>query len=611
MQKRGIFFVFVLFSLILIPNVFSIYEESVYSGTVEEGDVINISNHIFEFRIDPISSKVFIEIDISGLIVASGECKIKDNFDICITNVSSTFKRDNITGLRIYKALLKVYQIKSKIDVTNTIEKNNILIDEETTAELSIENTADIVAEDVTATIIIPSSVLVTDLEGCKKTFESIVFKEDVYPTQIRKCTYKVKGLTTGDFELKANITFFDGIEKKSTASDTVSGKVYNYSLKIHSKLNKSKFGIGEKLNFTVYIENINGQYDLTVTVFNIKIPEKLLLVKRPRDTTGNNKLIVWSGRLAPNEKKTFAMEFQGLRTDNYSVATEASYKVTKFSRSTKGASNIEVYCDCPYIQHDLSKQITVPGQRVGLKAIITNPNSVNNFRNVKMSYITNIPNIQNFSTAYAEIKSFEAINIFDSSIIAPSLHEIYYFNMTVVYESQYDQFFVVKDDIIIKVPGREEEKIESVEEEKIEVAEEKEEVTLTQEKTEEVPETEEKETFEEETAVTVIKDEEKEPIKIFTIMVYIAALIFILLVLLIFKRKKGKVREVEQQESVKQLKTRGEKESVIKEFFSYIIEDIKEKIKRRSFGNKKEETDYEDLEKQIRELGNTPEKKK
>jgi len=460
MRKRGAFSIFsIIILLILMPSAYSISEDLIYSGTVEDKDTINISNSLFEFRIDSVSSKVYVEIDVSAIIIENGECKIKDKLDICIKNVSFSY-RNYTAWYDVYKATVDVYQIKSTIDATQTIGQNNLLIDEETTAELDIENTADVVAEDVTATIKIPPSILVTEAEGCKKTLDSIVFNADVYPMQIKKCTYKIQGIFGDDFELTANITYFDGIEEKSATSNTISGKVYNHSLRISFKLNKTDFDIQEKLNLTIDIENTNDDYDLHITTLSIKIPEKLLLLKTPQGTNSNSRLIGWSGTLAPKEKKSFILELQGLVTGNYSVLTEASYKISKFSRTAENTANIGVYCDCPYISHDFSQQIAVPDQRVGLKALIINPNSIHHFRNIKLSYLTDIPNIQDFSTAYSQISPLESIKIFDSSITTPPLKEIYHFNITAIYESSSNQIFVVKKNLIIKTPGADEEDI-------------------------------------------------------------------------------------------------------------------------------------------------------
>ena len=457
MQKRGLFLIFFLiFVIILLPTAYSIYEEEVYSGTIEDGDTLNISGSIFEFKIDPVSKKVYVGIDFSAIILANGQCKIKDNWDICIGNINFSY-RNYTTWYDVYKAKVNVYQIKSDLDITNTIENSNLLIDEETIATLVLENNADVAAEDVIAVISIPYSILVTEVEGCKKTFDSIIFEGDVHPRQIRECTYKVKGLTGDDIELIANVTYFDGIEQKDTTSNTLDVKIYNYSLKISYEMNKSRFNIGENVNLTIKIKNTNDQYDIQIKTFTIKIPEGLLLIKKPKDTSGTDRLRSWSGTLVPGENETFLIELQAIKTYNYSIPIEASYEISKFLRTTKKVSNIEVYCDCPYIHHQFSQQITAPDQRVGLKASITNPSPLHNFRNVKIDYTTNIPNIQDHSTVHSKISPFESIRIFDSPITTPNLGETYNLDIKAVYESSSGEVFVVKNNIEIKIPSADE----------------------------------------------------------------------------------------------------------------------------------------------------------
>jgi len=462
MKKRGVIFVLSIFILLfLIPNAFSLYEEKIFSETVEDKDLVEISEKLFKFRIDSTSNKVVIDIiDDTSVIIRGGECEITGNFDICISNI--TFSYRNLEDyVDVYKALVSVYQIKSKLDTTHTILNDKILIDEETTAELTIENTADLVAEDVVATMEIPPSLQILDTEGCKKSLNTITFKEDVHPKQIKKCTYKVKGLTEDDFDLKADISFFDGAENVNTTSDTISGKVYPTSLKMISKLDKKNFDIKEKFDLKINFQNINDQYDMSVSKFNIKIPPKFLILNKPKVTTENNQIIGWAGTLKPEETQNFTIQLQALRSGEYSVIIETNYKINRFSRSSESKTDIEISCNCPYIQHDFSQGIAVANQRLGLKVYLTNPNPDNTFSSVEVGYSTNIPNIQDFSTAYSQIRPLETINIFDSSIITPPLEEIYHFNITAVYKSESNQIFVEKDNVIIKIPQVEEPKIE------------------------------------------------------------------------------------------------------------------------------------------------------
>jgi len=598
MKKRGMFYV--IFLLILIPNAYSIYEELIYSGTVKDGDIIEIADSLFEFRIDSVSNKTYVDIDISGVIISNRECKIKDNFDVCIKEISYSH-RDNVTYFNVYKADVEVYHIKSKIDIKNTIEKDKILIDEETIAELTIENTADIVAKGVRATMDIPSSILITNVEGCKKTFDTLIFEADVHPNQIRKCTYKVQGLIPDEFELTANVTFFDGIEQINTTSDTIEIKVYNYSLKITPILNKIKFEIGEEPNLTINIENINDQYDLTITTLLIKLHKNLLVIKKPIDTTLNNNIITWRGTLAPQETKQIEIFLQSKRTGNFSILTESSYKIEKFFRKAEEKSNIEIDCDCPYIIHEFLPQTAVSEKNIRLKAFLINPSKVKMFRNVKVSYLTDIPNIQDYSKVYSELKPLETIKIFDSTITSPPLDEIYNLNLKSVYEASNSQVFVVKDNIIIKTPSAEELGKELGEQQVLGLDIEKNVNT-----TNEIGEKEDSG----ELLVTTLTGE-KTKYNFFTIIIYIVAIIFILLAVILFKRKRGEKKEIKQVIKIESKvdKIDSERHNVL-DFLSNIRYNNKD-IEMNTEYRKKENKSIEDLEKQIQGLNDIFKKKK
>jgi len=159
-----------------------------------------------------------------------------------------------------------------------------------------------------------------------------------------------------------------------------------------------------------------------------------------------------------------------------------------------------------------------MPEQRIRLSAFLINPSRLNRFRNVKINYFTNIPNIQEYSIAYSEIKPFETIKIFDSSITGPKLDEIYHLNLESVYESSSNQFFIVRDNITIEVPKVEEVLAEEEQETKEDIEEERrgeqQEVSLETEKAQAIDETEKKEEPGEEIPATEIKLEDEKPIE-------------------------------------------------------------------------------------------------
>ncbi len=606
MKKRGILLLlFAVFSVIFIPQSYPIYEESVYSGTVKDGQVVEVSGKNFEFRVDSVSSKAIVSIDSSGFIIKSNECRIKDSFDVCIKNISFSH-RDLAAYIDIYQAEVEIYRIKSNVDVTHTIDKSSILIDEEAAAEFSVENTADVVAKDFSATIALPDSVAITQTEGCKKSFDSITFREDIHPKQVKKCTYKIKGLFGDEFELTADASYFDGVETVSVDPDPLSVKVYNHSLKISSELDKSKFDIDEGLNLTINVENINDQYELAVTAFNIKIPGNILIIKKPKDMAKNNQVLSWSGNLIPKEKKSFVAELQARRTGNYTVAAEASYKISKFLRGADHKSQIEVSCDCPYIFKEWSPENYGPGEKILMSAFLVNPGNIHSFSNIKIAYSTNIPGFQDFSASHAEINPKENIKIFSSSFAAPESNESYYFNITAVYSSDNKETFAVKDYTVIKIAEDEAGVIgdqEQAEEEKIL----EESIAGTVEESEESVQ---EEMPEEDIPVITLENEKESPIKIYIMVAVISAIMFVVIVLAVFKRK---ARKKEVPKPVKMVVTpkavTPKKHRSIREILKLdLLKKENAQIERNKPEIKWEDESYRNLKRQIDRLGIQPE---
>ena len=599
MKKKGILLLlFALFSITFIPESYPIYEESVYSGTVKDGQVVEISGKNFEFRVDSVSSKAMVSIDSSGIIIKSNECRIKDNFDVCIKNISFSH-RDFAAYIDIYQAEVEIYLVKSNVDVAHTIDKSGILIDEEATAEFSVENTADIVAKDFTATIPVPGSILVTETDGCEKSFASIVFKEDIHPKQIKKCTYKVKGVSGDEFELTADASYFDGVETVSLDLDPVSVKVYNHSLKISSELKKSKFDIDESLNLTINVENINDQYELTITSFNIKVPGNILIIKKPKDMTRNSQVLSWSGNLIPKEKKSFVAELQAKKTGNYTVAAEASYKISKFLRGAGHKSAIEVSCDCPYIYRELSPESYAPGQKILLKAFLINPDNSKSFSNLKLNYVTSVPELQDFSTAYTEIKPKESIKIFDSSFDAPELGNAYHFNISAVYESENNEIFFEKESIVIKVP---EQAADKPEDEQEQIEEEKVVEELISEAGEETEESAQEEMPEEDISVITPEKKKESPLNPYIMILIIAVIIYMVVVSIVFKREDRYASD----------SAAPKKHRSIREILKLdLLKKENAQIKTDKPQIKWEDESYRDLKRQIDRLGIQPEGQK
>ncbi len=452
MKKRGDLAVLVVLALSLFitltPGALSIYGETLYSGSVEDGKTVDVGGMPFTFRVEQVSSKIYAEFNSSAVIVPSFECRVKGSLNICAKNISFAYTNSN-ESRDVYKADVEITMIKSKIEASHSISKQSLLIDEEAIAELKVQNIADISAKNLVATIDIPSNLFLGEVEGCKKLYNRVILADEITPAEIKTCSYKLTGLAAGDFELKPDIAYFDGVGDVNATSAAVQGKVYNRSLKISPLLNKSSFDIGEKFNLTLNIENTNEEYTLDISLMNLKLPANLLLLKQPKEFSKNKNILTWRGSLAPKEAAGFIMELQSYATGNYSIIAESVYKEGKFSRKSEDKLGIEIYCDCPVIQHELAPESFESSQPVRLTARLSNPNNAQEFSNLGISYKSSIPEIKSGSLNYGKISPLEVIDIMESSFAAPPPGQVYELNITARFKSV-KQPFMLRENIVI-----------------------------------------------------------------------------------------------------------------------------------------------------------------
>jgi len=549
MKKRG--FLILLVFLIAMETSFALSQDLVFSDTVYDKDVEQIEGKEFSFRV--LKDVVSVGIDISGVIIQGGGCKIKNSFNICISNTTFAY-RNSTTWEYIYKTNVKVYTIKSTLTVTKTIPKIELLIGEEIDVELSLENTADIVAENIVLTESYPAEILVSDAEGCTIQFNKVTFKGQVNPRQIKTCKYKLKGLRQVIHNLTTETQYFDGSEIKNiTDTDTLT--VLDNSLKVKITKDREIVKVGDDLELSLGLENINENEDLAVTSFIFEVPQGYMVVKKPKAMEMNNKFLSWAGKIEKesgvNESGiNFTMDLKAVRSGKQRFNIDSSYKISTFLRKFNSSYDLNVDCDCPYIDYEVGN--VVPGLKTDFKVSIKNPGSID-FKNLKIDYKSDIPEIQDFSSAFGKIQKNFTMDIIDKRIISPGEGESYNFDINIAYESSFGEFFVEKKTITVPLtsPRIEEEVIEvgtlneSETEESIDVESQETEKNITEQ-------SEEKEEVNETVQEPIILSGEKAKIslKAIIIVAFIVVLIIAFVFIRVLKGKKEKAKEEMAPES-------------------------------------------------------------
>jgi len=428
-------------------------EDLVFSGTVSSKETKEIEGKEFYFIVT--ENLASVSIDVSGIIIKNGDCKTKDDFRVCITNISFAY-RNSTTWEYIYKALVKVYLVKSELEVTKSAAKTEILVGEETDAELKIENSGEAFAENVVLNEEYPVEFLVSNAEGCFAVFNKITFKGQVAPKQTRICKYKLKGLSPVIYDSKAEGSYFNGVETKNlTAAKTIT--VSNYSLKASMIMDKKNITIGQDSNFLLTLENIDKNNDLKMTSLVLTVPNRFSIKKKPREMQENNNMLIWNGAIGKKSMLNFTGVLSAVKSGRQDFKIGAAYRIGEFLRDFNESYAFDVNCDCPYVDYEVGS--LVPGLKTDFIVSLKNPGKLD-FKNLKINYLTNIPEVDNFSSAFGAIVKESSIDLVRERIISPAENDAYYFNISVVYESQFNEFFVQKEAISISLEKIEKKKV-------------------------------------------------------------------------------------------------------------------------------------------------------
>ncbi|MBL7054497.1 hypothetical protein ISS05_01940 [Candidatus Woesearchaeota archaeon] len=450
MLKKGLF---ILVFLLLLPNVFSSInttvpgEESLYSGTVKDGEIVSVDDFEFKFTVAS-EGGVIIEYGTQRTLVMENNCKYKDNFHICVGDISFSY-RNVSRWYDVYEAVIDISVVKGTLTITKTIEKTKLLIGETSEIELFLENTGSKEVQNIIFKDSYPSSIGITGIEGCafNRNNNSIELKGSLIPHVKESCSYTLTGLEAVEYDSKAEASYFDSIAAQTAYSDEVEIKVYNYSLQFEHSLNSSALEIGKFINFSFVLENIYDE-NIAVSYFKIDIPSGLKILKS-KDLNQQGQTLSWGGELESNEKRNFTVELQAVKTGNTPIYIWKKYQVEKLTREFKDPININIYCSCISISHEISDK-PIAGKETTFKVYLSNPSYINDFKDLRIDVSSNIPFAEEISSFYPVFDKQKSLSLYNYQIKVPE-QGAYHYNISIGYNSDSGQYFSTEKNILIK----------------------------------------------------------------------------------------------------------------------------------------------------------------
>lgn len=324
MQKKRYLALLFLF---VIPSVYPLCEEIAAQGWVNSTENITAKdNRSFGIIVSSDTTRIIADLPTgNSLSIKSGECDIMDFYDICFSSVNVSYHSYE-EDRDYYKAKVVIYDLPACINLSRTVDKTDLLMNEEANFEVSILNSGEREATNIRLTDKFPSPFGITAVSGCKVYGDEVVWEGSLGKLQEKRCSYTIKPIAKANYSSKLSLAYFNGKENKKAYSDSVYFNIPDHQLHITAKLSADIAKLGDKVTLSVKIQNNNSDHPIRVENFYIDIPIGLEILNVPLVLEREYNTFRWQKTLEPSGEAGSVIELKAKKEEYHKIKIHADY---------------------------------------------------------------------------------------------------------------------------------------------------------------------------------------------------------------------------------------------------------------------------------------------
>ncbi len=332
MQKKRYLALFLLFA---IPYVYGLCEERAVEGWVNSTSNITAKdNRSFNIIIASDAARILANLPTGNSVtVKNGECEILDFYDICFAGVNASY-HDYEEDRDYYKAKVVIYDLPACINLSRTIDRTDLLINEGANVNVVIFNSGEREATDVMITDRFPSPFVITAVSGCEIERDKVIWRGSLDRYGEKKCSYTVKPAAKTNYTSKLNLSYYNGKKTKYMYSDSQSFKIPDYELKIAANLSAQRASVNDQLTFYIKIQNNHSSYPIRIENFYIDIPIGLKIMNVPVLLEREYNKFRWQKTLEPSAEVESTIELKVEEEEYYAIKIHAEFLTNNVRKS-------------------------------------------------------------------------------------------------------------------------------------------------------------------------------------------------------------------------------------------------------------------------------------
>ncbi len=347
--------------LLMLPCVFSLYEDSIYKGNVWSGKPFKIAgdNYTIFFRRYTNMTEVYYPHGVTDLINSDVQCSEKWIYKTCVYSYKlyigeNEVPKDVNTEKVNISLNIEVFSSDAGVSVERVVDNTEIYLLQTATITTTVENYGEVNATSVIIEDEFPPQLQLQDVSGCSKRQNTVVWEGYLYKGDKKTCTYTVKAISTGTFKQTFNGSYMM-LDEKTELKDTKTFKVEASPFSTEFRDNVSL--VPEQL-ITLYV-NMSAEDTVKVNRLAIDYPDQLVMYNYSEDFRKYTRQLVWQGDV--EEDKQLYFSFSSKLLGEYQINYTAEYVLNSVIKRLSDSTRVKISSDMFYVQvTDLDNQTRI-----------------------------------------------------------------------------------------------------------------------------------------------------------------------------------------------------------------------------------------------------------
>ncbi|MBD3309908.1 hypothetical protein GF351_01680, partial [Candidatus Woesearchaeota archaeon] len=329
-MRAAVLLAMLIFSMAIAAAPVDATEKITHDGWHFSHESVTVNGVVFNLDLGYSADKLLLRFDDNLDFVELGTCKILPDTNYVIKVCFSDTDWD-IDEKKI-KFRVRFYSRYPDIEMTRTIGEEELSVGEETQIDVTIRNTGEARAANISFIDYFPEGIEIVDTDGVSVEGNATVWQRSSLDAgDEREFSYTIKAADRVNMKLKAYLTYFDGLEMQEMYSDEIHLRVQDF-MRLTSVL-KEEIYVGEETNITINLSHApddedTGEDEAEIEYLDILFPDSIEVTDPPlRMQKVGERRYRWSGELRENRSKTWEFDIRGIYTGVADIQFYAQYE--------------------------------------------------------------------------------------------------------------------------------------------------------------------------------------------------------------------------------------------------------------------------------------------